>query len=138
MEASAISLRVRPEHINLEDGSKDTFDNGRKCLEFVQNIPMLNPETVSLISSAWHMHRVLMIAEHFFPLSTRFRCHPTSDGFTVENWQNDSDGRALVNKEFRFISRLVSQKVARPRRFRTGNPYDAYEATNRSGDGTCP
>ncbi|QEG38193.1 hypothetical protein UC8_01460 [Roseimaritima ulvae] len=77
---------------------------------------------MALVSSAWHMYRVLMISEHVFPRSTTFCCQPTIDGCNIDNWPENAAFRNLVANELRYIAKLIEGKVQLPRRFRSESP----------------
>ncbi|MEZ6070938.1 MAG: YdcF family protein [Pirellulales bacterium] len=116
MAEIAVSLGVPRKQIVVEDRSNTTVENIRNCCEIVCKRSILEPEFVGLVSSAWHMYRVLMIAEHFLFPSAIFRCLPTQEGWNAENWSESSEGKRLVANELTLIDKLLAQGVQVPTR----------------------
>lgn len=114
----AESLGVSRERLFLEEDSYTTIENVRNALEVVRGSDALSLGSVSLVSSQWHMYRVLMIVEHLFPSSAEFCCHPTPAGCHAGNWNDQPEYEQWVENELRLIEQLLKAGVKHPRRFR--------------------
>gem|GEM_PF-1025274 len=116
MAEMAVLLGVPREYLHIEDRSNTTVENVKQCYQMVGEIDGLVPNRVALVSSAWHMYRVLIVAEHFFPYSTQFFCHPTTEGWNADNWDESHEGVQLVKNELRLIEQLHEEGVWLPKR----------------------
>jgi uncharacterized SAM-binding protein YcdF (DUF218 family) len=100
MKDIAREHRVPDEDLLVEDRSSNSFDNVRFSLELLEQRDLLRRlSTVILVSSEWHMRRVLLTMKAFFPGNLRFLCCPTTEGCTRENWRGSQACRREVMRE---------------------------------------
>jgi hypothetical protein len=61
-----------------------------------------------LVSSEWHMRRVLLTVRATFPPSVRVVCCPTPDGCTREHWAGSPARRAVGLRELAVLQAFRS------------------------------
>ena len=84
----------------LEDRSSNTFENVMMSVRLLRERGFLNKiGTIALVSSEWHMRRVLLTAKKYFPGNVHFVCCPTCEGCNRENWLNSDASRRMVYTE---------------------------------------
>ena len=78
MAAIARETGLPEECLLVEDQSSNTMENAKLSRELLERARLLNSlHTVLLVSSEWHMARVLWTVKQFFPSNIRFLCCPT-------------------------------------------------------------
>ncbi len=83
----ARQLGVPEPDLLVESRSNTTFANARYSLDLLRERGLLDElATVLLVSSEWHMRRVLLTGQVTFPQGIRFVCCPTPEGCTRETW----------------------------------------------------
>jgi len=84
----------------VEPRSSTTFANVHLSLALLREVGLADGiSTVILISSEWHMRRVLLTAKSAFPVGWRFVCCPPVEGCTRENWTTSEEYRQEVHQE---------------------------------------
>jgi vancomycin permeability regulator SanA len=84
----------------VESRSSNTFANARYSLELIRERGLLDRlSSVILVSSEWHMRRVLLTMEATFPPGLRLVCCPTLEGCARETWASSEVCRAEVLQE---------------------------------------
>ena len=108
MAEIALEQGVPEVDLLVEDRSSNTFENVTFSLATLEERGLLAKlGTVILVSSEWHMRRVLLTTQKFFPAGLRFVCCPTLEGCTRENWtmsgacRREVDGELLLLETFR-------------------------------------
>jgi uncharacterized SAM-binding protein YcdF (DUF218 family) len=100
MAEIALEQGVPDSDLLVEDSSGNTFDNVRFSLALLRGCGLLDElATVILVSSEWHMRRVLLTSKRFFPSSVRFVCCPTTEGCNRANWTGSEAYRREVTDE---------------------------------------
>jgi len=100
MAEIARELKVPDPDLLVEDTSSNTFDNVRFSIALLREYGVLDElATVILVSSEWHMRRVLLTSKRFFPSSVRFVCCPTTEGCNRANWTESETCRGEVTDE---------------------------------------
>jgi hypothetical protein len=90
-------LGVADADLLIEPRSSNTFANARYSLELLQERGLLDRlRTVILVSSEWHMRRVLLTVRATFPRGLQFVCCPCSEECTRETWATCAACRAEV------------------------------------------
>ncbi len=94
-----------PESELLDDpSSTNTFANACESLELRRGGGLLDDlKTVLLVSSEWHMRRVLLTVQTTFPQGLRFVCCPTLEGCARETWAAVKVCRAEVLQEWELL-----------------------------------
>jgi uncharacterized SAM-binding protein YcdF (DUF218 family) len=88
----------------VEDRSANTFQNVKYSLAVLESRRQLEAlSTIVLVSSEWHMRRVLLTAKKYFPTSVRFVCCPSVEGCNRENWFKSETCRQVVLHEARIL-----------------------------------
>ena len=88
----------------IEDRSDNTFENVTCSLATLEERGLLDKlSTVILVSSEWHMRRVLLTTQRFCPAGLRFVCCPTLEGCTRENWTMSGACRKEVHLELLLL-----------------------------------
>lgn len=83
----ARDLGVPEADLLVEPRSNTTSSNARYSLDLLREHGLLaGLRTVLLVSSGWHMRRVLRTVEVTFPAGMRLVCCPTPEGGTRETW----------------------------------------------------
>jgi vancomycin permeability regulator SanA len=71
--------------------------------------------TVILVSSEWHMRRVLYTARKYFPKSIRMVCCPTGEGCNRDNWtQSETCRKEVTNEAVLLETFLESGALSEP------------------------
>jgi hypothetical protein len=88
----------------VEARSNTTFANVQYSLELLRERGLLEGlATVLLVSSEWHMRRVLLTMQATFPQGIRFVCCPTTEGCTRENWTSSEACRREMIQESELL-----------------------------------
>ena len=104
MAQMAREMGIPPENLLVEDKSGNTFDNARFSLQVLKDRDLLEDlDAIILVSSEWHMRRVLLTTKKYFPETIRFVCCPTLEGFNRENWTDSDAGRRTVMQEAELL-----------------------------------
>lgn len=83
-----------------EDQSSNTMENAQLSRELLERKRLLRSlKTVLLVSSEWHMMRVLSTVKKFFPSTIHFLCCPTLEGCNRSNWAQSEACRQTVMDE---------------------------------------
>jgi hypothetical protein len=97
-------LGVPETDLLVETRSNSTFANACESLEILRGRGLLNNlKTILLVSSEWHMRRVLLTVQKTFPKGLRFVCCPTLEGCTRETWAAVEECRAEVLQEWELL-----------------------------------
>jgi uncharacterized SAM-binding protein YcdF (DUF218 family) len=97
-------LGVPEADLLVEDRSNTTVANARYSLDLLRERGLLEGlATVLLVSSEWHMRRVLLTVRATFPQGVRFVCCPTPEGCTRENWTATVGCRGEVIQEWELL-----------------------------------
>jgi hypothetical protein len=100
MAEVARELGVPKSDVLVEDQSANTFQNVRFSLELLESRGLLHElRTALLVSSEWHMRRVLLTTRKYFPAGLKLVCCPTLEGCNRDNWMRSSECRATVEQE---------------------------------------
>jgi uncharacterized SAM-binding protein YcdF (DUF218 family) len=108
----ARELGVPASDLLVEDRSTNTFENvafSRALLDQHRLLDRL--AAVILVSSEWHMRRVLLTAQAGFPRSVRFICCPTSEGCNRRNWTESEVCRNEVLDEALLLETFLETGV---------------------------
>lgn len=107
MAEIARELGVPDGDLLVESRSSNTFDNVRFSRALLEAQGLLGRLTsVLLVSSEWHMRRVLLTAKAYFPSQLRLLCCPTTEGCNRENWTLSAAYRNDVLQEFCLLEAL--------------------------------
>ena len=90
-----------PDHdLLVENRSASTFENARFSATLLDAHGLLDDlSTVLLVSSEWHMRRVLLTTKKYFPADIRFVCCPTCEGCNRDDWtQSDTCRMEVLNE----------------------------------------
>lgn len=99
MQKIALGYGIPQSSIFIEDRSTNTVENVKFSLEVLQEAKLNKISKVILVSSEWHMKRILWIVKRYFPSSVYFICCPTQEGCNRENWrQSDVWKKMLLNE----------------------------------------
>jgi len=100
----ARQLGVPESDLLAELCSTNTFANAYASLELLRGRGLLDDlKTILLVSSEWHMRRVLLTVQKTFPQGLRFVCCPTLEGCTRETWAAVKECRAEVLQEWELV-----------------------------------
>ena len=100
-------LGVPEADLLVEPRSNNTFANARYSLDLLAERGLLEGlGTVLLVSSAWHMRRVLLTVQATFPGGIRLACCPTPEGCTRETWPASEGCRREVLQELELLQRF--------------------------------
>jgi hypothetical protein len=101
----ARQLGVPEADLLVEAGSNNTFANAHYSLDLLRERGLLEGlATVLLVSSEWHMRRVLLTVQATFPQGIRLVCCPTPEGCTRETWTASEGCRREVIQELELLS----------------------------------
>jgi uncharacterized SAM-binding protein YcdF (DUF218 family) len=104
MHELALALGVPAANLLVESRSNNTFANARYSLELLRECGLLQRlRAVLLVSSEWHMRRVLLTVRTVFPPGVRLVCCPTPEGCTRENWTAAAGCRDEVLRELSVL-----------------------------------
>jgi uncharacterized SAM-binding protein YcdF (DUF218 family) len=110
----ARELEVPDTDLLVEDNSGNTFDNVRFSVALLRECGLLDKlTTVILVSSEWHMRRVLLTSKMFFPPSMRFVCCPTPQGCNRANWAASEACRRVVTEEALLLNAFLESGALR-------------------------
>lgn len=97
-------LGVPEADLLVEARSNSTFANARYSLDLLGVRGLLEGlAMVLLVSSEWHMRRVLLTVQATFPQGIRFVCCPTPEGCTRETWAALAECREEVFQELELL-----------------------------------
>src|SRR4051794_28648727 len=100
----ARQLGVPEGDLLVESRSNTTFSNARYSLDLLGELGLLEGlATVLLVSSEWHMRRVLLTVRATCPQDIRFVCCPTPEGCTRETWAASEECRKEVFQELELL-----------------------------------
>ena len=115
MAQIARELGVPPRDLLVEDRSVNTFENIDFSIALLDRHGLLEHlASVILVSSEWHMRRVLLTAQTRFPRPIRFICCPTSEGCNRANWTDSETCRHAVLNEFVLLEAFLEKGALRP------------------------
>ena len=98
-------LGVPDADLLVESRSNTTVANARYSLDLLRERGLLEGlATVLLVSSEWHMRRVLLTVRATFPGGIRLVCCPTTEGCTRENWTASEACRREVIRESELLT----------------------------------
>ena len=104
MARIARELGVPDSDLLVEDRSANTFHNVRFSLALLEERGLLKElRTVLLVSSQWHMRRVLLTMRAYFPAQLRLVCCPTTRGCTRRTWTRSDACRQMVLRELELL-----------------------------------
>ena len=96
----ARELGVPDVDLLVEDRSSNTFQNVQCSRALLEEHGLLDKlGTVLLVSSEWHMRRVLLTMKRFFPARLRLICCPTTEGCSRHSWAKSPSCRQAVLRE---------------------------------------
>lgn len=109
MGALAQSAGVLECDLLVEDRSENTFENLAFSVALLQERSLLDHlTTVLLVSSEWHMGRVLLTAKRYFQSQVSLVCCPTLEGCSRENWTASAACRRVVRAEAALCHTFLS------------------------------
>lgn len=104
MRDLACRLGVPEVDLLVESRSSTTFANVRYSLDLLRECRFLDRlRTVILVSSEWHMGRVLLTMKSTLPPDLHLVCCPTWEGCTRETWATCDACRAEVLQELSIL-----------------------------------
>jgi uncharacterized SAM-binding protein YcdF (DUF218 family) len=104
MRDLALQLGVPEADLLVEARSNNTFANARYSLDLLREAGLLDGlRAVLLVSSEWHMRRVLLIMRATFPAGITLVCCPTPEGCTRETWARTAACREEVLRELSIL-----------------------------------
>jgi hypothetical protein len=107
MAEIARGLGVPESDLLVESRSSNTFENVRFSRALLEAQGLLGRlTTVLLVSSEWHMRRVLLTTKAYFPSQLRLLCCPTTEGCNRENWTTSPAYRNDVLQELCLLEAL--------------------------------
>jgi vancomycin permeability regulator SanA len=114
MAEIARELGVPASDLLVEDRSTNTFENVAFSRALLDRCGLLDQlAVVILVSSEWHMRRVLLTAQAGFPQSVRFVCCPTCEGCDRRNWTESEACRNEVLNEALLLEAFLETGVIR-------------------------
>jgi uncharacterized SAM-binding protein YcdF (DUF218 family) len=115
MAEIACELGVPARDLLVEDRSANTFENIDFSIALLGHHGLLEHlASVILVSSEWHMRRVLLTAQTRFPRLLRFICCPTSEGCNRGNWTDSEPCRNEVLNELVLLEAFLETGALRP------------------------
>ena len=109
MREIALNLGIPEDDLLTESRSGHTFGNCRLSLELLTSIGLIDHiKTILLVTSEWHMKRVLLTMRQVFPSSIQLLCCPTPEGFNRANWKDSPEGREEVMRELAILRAFQS------------------------------
>ena len=91
----------------VEDCSSNTFENVEFSRRLLGADGLLNElKTIILVSSEWHMRRVLLTMKAYFSSELRLVCCPTYEGCNRDNWFLSDACRETVLQELLLLEAL--------------------------------
>ena len=114
MAEIARELDVPAHDLLVEDRSANTFENIDFSIALLDRHGLLEHlASVILVSSEWHMRRVLLTAQTRFPRRFRFICCPTSEGCNRANWTGSEACRNEVLNELVLLEAFLETGALR-------------------------
>ncbi len=114
MAEVAHELGVPAPDLMAEDRSSNTFDNVRFSVEVLNECGLLQElKSILLVSSEWHMRRVLLTARRYLPRRVRLVCCPTCEGCNRDNWTETEDYRREVQQEEMLLEAFLETGALR-------------------------
>lgn len=108
MAAIAREHGVPDDDLIVEDRSSNTFENAQFSAAILQERGLLDKiSSIILISSEWHMRRVLWTARRYFPANIRFLCCPVMEGCTRNTWMHSEACREQVLGEALLLTTFL-------------------------------
>ena len=109
MAEIARDLGVPASDLLVEDRSANMFDNVRFSVEVLNECGLLQQlESILLVSSEWHMRRVLLTARRYLPSRIRLVCCPTCEGCNRDNWTESEECRGEVEQEATLLEAYLA------------------------------
>jgi len=116
MARHAESLGVPPDAIHLEELSTNTFENARFAFELLAARRLLREEaTLLLVSSAWHLGRVVLTVRREAPPGTRLLAVASEEACTRDAWTRDPALRRIVESEAAIFEAFLGAGLLGPR-----------------------
>lgn len=110
MAEIALSFDVPQEAILLEKNSRNTLENATLSKNLLETEKIFsNLKNVILISSVWHMARVVYIMKKNFSNTLNYICCPETMTTPVSDWYNDKDKRQKVLNERILYRTLIGR-----------------------------
>jgi uncharacterized SAM-binding protein YcdF (DUF218 family) len=104
----AKELGVPASDLIVEDRSGFTHENAQNSAAMLEDLGLLEQlKVVLLVSSEWHMRRVLLTTRRFFPEGIHFVCCPTLEGCNRDNWTTSEACRKSVSDEALLLSAFL-------------------------------
>jgi uncharacterized SAM-binding protein YcdF (DUF218 family) len=111
MEAIALSSGVPASALILENGSMDTVENVVFSLDVLRGRGLFEGiSSALLVSSPWHMGRVLKTARSHTPSNWELRCCPPPAICDEQNWRSSPAQRERVLHELAIYRSLASRE----------------------------
>lgn len=115
MAEIARELGVPARDLLVEDRSANTFENIDFSIALLDRHGLLEQlASAILVSSEWHMRRVLLTAQTRFLRPLRFICCPTSEGCNRGNWTDSEACRNEVLSELVLLETFLETGALRP------------------------
>lgn len=112
MEEIALASGVPASALVQENGSMDTLENVTFSLDVLRGRQLLAQiSTVLLVSSPWHMGRVIRIARAHVPAHWQLRCCPPPNICDEFTWRSSDLHRERVLHELEIYRSLTSRGV---------------------------
>ena len=114
MAEIARELGVPAPDLLVEDRSANTFENVNFSIALLDNHGLLEHlASVILVSSEWHMRRVLLTVQASFSRPIRFICCPTREGCNRQNWTDSEVCRNEVLNEALLLEAFLETGALR-------------------------
>lgn len=114
MAEIARELGVPTPDLLVEDLSANTFENVNFSIALLDNHGLLEHlASVILVSSEWHMRRVLLTVQASFSRPIRFICCPTREGCNRQNWTASEVCRNEVLNEAMLLEAFLETGALR-------------------------
>lgn len=108
MKEIAIKAGVPENSIIIEDTGQDPIESAKACGRMLKSETSLQSvKSAFLVSSAWHLLRMLIVMKRYVPNKVTLYCHAATEGVTASNWQTSPQNRAIVENELRLIEKLL-------------------------------
>lgn len=116
MRNIAIGKGVDARHLRIENESSTTIENIRHTLAIINCCAEFRDlSSIVLISSPWHMGRVLMIAQLYLGKRARLVCSHSDDGPTWSDIRQGAQISPTVQNELRLIRYLQENGFELPK-----------------------
>lgn len=114
MAEHARAMGIPDSDLLTEDRSSNTFENVKFSAEMLQAAGLFEKlSTVILVSSEWHMRRVLLTTRRYFPKSIRLLGCPTCEGCSRDNWAQSEECRREVSDEALLLATYLETGALR-------------------------